>query len=215
MAGISLRLVRSPWAPKMTRAHGSPARSIVSPSLSGFSMTGVCVMPGFASLFLLTCKVAPGEKTSLDLPDLAQAPDVALDAGKARPQPGGDNLPGQAGPYHARAQAEHVHVVVLDALMRGVGVMAEAGPYARHLVGHHRGPDAAAAYDDTAPGLAGADGQRHGQGEVRVVAGLLAVRPEIEHDLALLLQELLYQPLERESAMIRAQRHRLSHKLPP
>src|SRR3972149_5397851 len=51
----------------------------------------------------------------------------------------------------ARAQAEHVHIVVLHALARGVRVVAEGGADAAHLVRGDAGADAAAADDDAPP----------------------------------------------------------------
>src|SRR3954470_21425 len=43
MAGISLRIVRSPEAPKMTSTHGSGVRRSWSPSSSGFCCWGSSV----------------------------------------------------------------------------------------------------------------------------------------------------------------------------
>ena len=54
----------------------------------------------------------------------------------------------------ARAEAQHVHVVVFDGLMRGVGVVADRRADARELVGGNRDAGAAAADDDAALGLA-------------------------------------------------------------
>ena len=61
---------------------------------------------------------------------------------------------GQRRPDHARAQAEHVDVVVLDALVRRVGVVRARGADARHLAGRHRHPGARAAHHDGALGAA-------------------------------------------------------------
>jgi len=51
--------------------------------------------------------------------------------------------------HDASPYAEHVHVIVLDALMSGVGVMAQSSSNPRKLVGRHRHPYTAAADDDS------------------------------------------------------------------
>src|SRR4029079_18557786 len=55
--------------------------------------------------------------------DLRQAAHVALLAGELCPRVGGDDLRGVGGPHDARAEAQHVDVVVLHRLVRGVGVV--------------------------------------------------------------------------------------------
>src|SRR5262249_3973786 len=52
---------------------------------------------------------------------------------------------------------QHVHVVVLDALARGEGVVAHRRAGARDLAGRHRRADAAAAEDDAAVAASGHD----------------------------------------------------------
>ena len=42
-----------------------------------------------------------------------------------------------SGPIDPRAEGQDVHVVVLDALVRGIGVVADGGADAAHLVGRH------------------------------------------------------------------------------
>src|SRR5690349_3419141 len=80
--------------------------------------------------------------------DLRQAAHVALLAGELRPREGGDDLRGVGGPHDARAEAEHVDVVVLHRLVRGVGVVRRAGADAGDLAGGHGDPGAGAAHDD-------------------------------------------------------------------
>src|SRR6266566_5164959 len=57
--------------------------------------------------------------------DLFKPAHVALPAVEAGPEERARELGGQLGPHHLRAKAEHVHVVVLDALVRGVGVVTD------------------------------------------------------------------------------------------
>ena len=71
-----------------------------------------------------------------------------------RVQEGIDDLAGQGRANHARADAQHVHGVVLHCLMCGVGVVADGGADARKLVRGDRDPGAAPADDDAAIGMA-------------------------------------------------------------
>ena len=78
--------------------------------------------------------------------DFVAAADVAFFAvGEAGAEEGVDEFLDQREPDDAGAEAEHVHVVVLDTLARGVRVVAHARAYARDLVGRHARADAAAA----------------------------------------------------------------------
>ena len=86
--------------------------------------------------------------------DLAQARDVALASVEARLQKRPDEVGGQLGADDLRAQAEHVQVVVLDALVRRVGVVADRGPDSGELAGRDGGSDARAADEDPALGPA-------------------------------------------------------------
>lgn len=80
----------------------------------------------------------------------------------------------------ASPEAEHVHVVVLDALGRGVGVVADAGTHALHLVRGHAGPYTATAEDDAPVGSPLAHGARDGGGVVGIVHGIGGMGPAIE-----------------------------------
>ena len=82
---------------------------------------------------------------------------VALAAVEPGGEKGADEVDGELGADHLRAQAEHVHVVVLDALVRGVDVVADRGADARELAGGDRGADARAADEDPALGVAALD----------------------------------------------------------
>ena len=51
---------------------------------------------------------------------------------------------------HAAAETQHVHIIMLDALVRGVGIVAQGGVNARDFVGGNAGSHTAATYDDAA-----------------------------------------------------------------
>ena len=57
--------------------------------------------------------------------DLLQSSDVTLAAVETCREEGAHELRRELAADHLRAEAEHVHVVVLDALVRGVGVVAD------------------------------------------------------------------------------------------
>ena len=73
---------------------------------------------------------------------------------------------GQLDPDDPRAHAEHVHVVVHDSLVGGVGVVTHAGAHAPDFAGGDAGADAAAAHEQATVGFA--RGNRVGDG-LRVV----------------------------------------------
>src|SRR6478752_1907683 len=75
-------------------------------------------------------------------------------------QVGGDQVLGEPGTDDLRADAQDVDVVVLDALVRRMHVVADRGPDALHLVGADRGADAGAADHQSTLGLARGDGRR-------------------------------------------------------
>src|SRR5437870_4462338 len=88
---------------------------------------------------------------------LLEPRDVARATVEARGEERGDELARKRRANDFRAEAEHVHVVVLDTLVRAVGVVADRGADPRELAGGDRGADAGAADDDPALGVAGDD----------------------------------------------------------
>ncbi len=80
------------------------------------------------------------------------------------------------------AQAEDVHVVVLDRLVGAVEVVADRGPDARQLAGRDRGARPRAADEDPALGLAALQHLPDLAGLVRVVDPHLGgVGAEVDH----------------------------------
>ena len=86
---------------------------------------------------------------------------MACLAGKARGQKRRDEVERQSRANDTGTQADHVHVVVLNRLVRGVGVMADSGADAGKLAGGNRYAGAAAAHDDPALGLLLGDRRGH------------------------------------------------------
>ena len=103
---------------------------------------------------------------------------------------------------------KHVHRVVLDSLMGGIGVVAQAGARSPHLVGRHRGPDAAPADNDPSLGLTVSDGPGHRERKVRIVVQrVVLVGPEVSDLVPAGLQQLANLLLQIEAGMVRADRN--------
>src|SRR5581483_2942352 len=106
---------------------------------------------------------------ALECEHLRQAAAVPLLLAEARARERRDDVPCELRPDHARPDAEDVHVVVLDALVRRVVIVADARADSRELVRGDADADAASAEDDPAVRLAGTDRFAHGLGDVGVV----------------------------------------------
>ena len=79
-------------------------------------------------------------RPGLDREDLVEAAPVARLAGERRAEERDGALVGRLRPDDPGAQGQHVHVVVLDALVGGVRVVADRGADAADLVGRHAAP---------------------------------------------------------------------------
>src|SRR6266540_274057 len=90
--------------------------------------------------------------------NLVEASHVALAAVEPRTEEYPDEIGGKLGADDLRAEAEHVHVVVLDALVGGVDVVADGGTDSRELAGRDRGADPGAADEHAALCLTAEDG---------------------------------------------------------
>src|SRR5438552_4864868 len=99
----------------------------------------------------------------------AQSIDVAFTAVELCAEESGDELARERRTHDLRSEAEHVHVVVLDTLVGGVGVVADRGADAGDLARRDRGADAGAADEHGSLRIA----RRHGLADlarlVRVV----------------------------------------------
>jgi len=88
--------------------------------------------------------------TLFDLKQLSKTSLMALFGGKLRTQKCPDNFGRQFQAYYSRTEADQVHIIMLNPLMGGIGVMAQSGPYSGYLVCSNRGADAGTA-DENAP----------------------------------------------------------------
>jgi len=122
--------------------------------------------------------------------DLAQAANVPHFVGKLGAQECVDTFAGGFGADDAGAQNEHVHVVMLDALVGGVRVVTESGANPAKLVGCDAGPNAAATDEYAAFRLAVEHRAADFLGEVGIVDGGRGVGTDIENLVALLLETL-------------------------
>src|SRR5436190_24089805 len=87
-----------------------------------------------------------------------QSPDITLAAVESCPDECAHELGCEARSHDLGAEAEDVHVVVLDALVRRVGVVADRGADAGDLAGRDRGADPRAAAEHAALGAAADEG---------------------------------------------------------
>jgi hypothetical protein len=114
------------------------------------------------------------------------------------------NLEGQRRPNNPRSQHADVHIVVLHALVRGVGVVAHPGANPRYLVGRHAHSNSRAANQNPARRLALLQRQTHLLGKVGIVVGVVAAISSQVHHLVAGLGEIGADfLLQRKSRMVR------------
>src|SRR5262245_17086670 len=111
---------------------------------------------------------------------LTQPPNMPLGLAEFRREKRLDQVPGDRWPDRPAAHADHIHVVVLDALSRGEMIANQAGTNSRNLVGADRGADAASAYRYPALHFAFRYRSPERDDEIGiVVAGTQTVRTEV------------------------------------
>src|SRR5579885_2514562 len=103
--------------------------------------------------------------------DLAQPPGVTLFAAEVRREESPDESNCEFRANDTRAQAEHIHIVVLYPLMSRVVIVADRGADALHLIGGHARAHTAAADQHAALGASVQDGLAHRFGKVGIVVG--------------------------------------------
>jgi hypothetical protein len=86
-----------------------------------------------------------------------------------------DQLVSEFDTDHPRTHHKHVHIVVFDALVGGIRVMAQAGADAGDLVGGHGSADARPAHNDASVSPARTDRVPDGRREIRVIHRCRAV----------------------------------------
>src|SRR5918992_4698687 len=130
---------------------------------------------------------------ALHLLDFRKPAHVALPTVEPGAEESADQLSRQVRPHHSRADAEHVHVVVLDALVRRVRVVTGRGPDARELRRGDRGARTRPADEDCTLGQPAANRVADLLGLVRIVDhrlrpvgaevdGLVPAADELLHD---------------------------------
>src|SRR5262245_36992733 len=123
-------------------------------------------------------------------------------------------LAGQRFSDDAPAQDEHVHVVVLDALVRRVGVVAKPGPDAAVFVGRDRRAHATSAHQDAALAATVYDRPRDDGGAVGIVDRLRRVRAEILDLMSVPDEPVTHDVLDRKTRVIGAYNHAHRHTPP-
>src|SRR5262245_10025795 len=117
----------------------------------------------------------------LHLLDLLQPTHVAFPYVEFRTQERAHELAGQLRTDHLGSEAQNVHVVVLDALVGRVRVVADRGPDARDLAGGDRSADAGPADEDSKLGVTVSDRGADLAGLVRIVdVRLRRIGPEVD-----------------------------------
>lgn len=86
-------------------------------------------------------------------------------------QEGVGQFGGERGPYHAGTENEHVHIVMLDALVGRVDIVADPGANPFNFVRCNGCTDAAAADQDASLGLSIVYGVADGTGVVGIIIG--------------------------------------------
>src|SRR6476646_1991651 len=103
------------------------------------------------------CRRESGMGCPFQVLDHLEAFHVSLSFPEFRGEERADEVGCELGADDVRAEAEHVHIVVLDPLMGGVDVVADGGADARKLAGGDRGADAGTTDEHATVGLAADD----------------------------------------------------------
>src|ERR1035441_8372628 len=103
--------------------------------------------------------------------NFGQSPTMTLRAAESRGEKCLNQFPRECVTDYQASEADHVQIVVLDALVRRKGFMNQAGPNPRHFVCDDRCPDAASTDGYAALYVSAGDcaGQRHDKIRIIVV----------------------------------------------
>ena len=116
----------------------------------------------------------------LDLQHLVETTGVAIGRSVAGSQKRLDDLEGQLRADDSATDAQDVHVVVLDTLVRGVGVVTDGRSDTGNLVGRDADAHATAADQDSSIGLAPHELARDGDCEIWVITAVFRVGSAID-----------------------------------
>src|SRR5687767_5091288 len=125
--------------------------------------------PGTRPRWDAAARACPLLPSRLDREDLVEPPPMPRLTAERGAEECDRALVGRFGADDAGAQRQHVHVVVLDALVRGICVVADGRADAAHLVRGHAGADARATDEDPAVRLTVLDRLTEALREVRIV----------------------------------------------
>lgn len=148
----------------------------------------------------------PGYPALFDDFNLGVTPDMPFFMGfVSGVQKGGDQLLRQRRTDNPAAEADHVHVVVFNALMSRIRIVHQRGIDAGDLVGSDARADAAPADDDAAFGAAIYDMLRDRFGKIRIINGDVGGGGSNINDVMLMIVQVIYQNLfEGKSCVIAA-----------
>jgi hypothetical protein len=142
-----------------------------------------------------------------------QTPLMAIGAAEIGGEENADEFKRELGSDNPGTQTKHIHLIILDALPGGKGIMDQAGADTGDFVGSDAGAHAAAANRDAALDTAGGKRLRHGDDEIGVVIRAIhLIGAEILNLMTLALQKPLNFALQLKAAMVRrdSNPHRLS-----
>ena len=94
---------------------------------------------------------------------------MTLGAAEARGEKGLNQFPSECVTDYEAAKADHVQIVVLDALVSRKGFMNQAGPHPRHFVRDDRCPNTASTDGHAALHLSAGDCARQRHYEIRII----------------------------------------------
>jgi hypothetical protein len=150
----------------------------------------------------------------LDLQDLTQPANMTFFLCKLGGNKRMDQFHGHFVTYDARTQAQHIHVIVFDALMSGIGVMADPRTDAGNLVGCHADADSTAAQQDSAIRAAVKNRLSDLPGKIWIVDGAIGIRPAIDDVVSRRLNDGADPLLQRKTTMITSQRNSHDFQIP-
>src|SRR5258708_4243703 len=103
-----------------------------------------------------------------------------------------------------RAEHQHIDVVVLHTLMRGIGIVTHAGTDTRQFVGGDAGADATAADEHAALGFFVEDRAADRLGEIGIVRGVFVEGADVEHFVTQRAQQIAHGYFQLKSRVVRA-----------
>src|SRR5271163_2276122 len=143
-----------------------------------------------------------GEHSGFERFHFVETANVAHLIGKFRAQKRFHEIFGELFADDAATEHQDIHVVVLDALMRGIGVVADGGANAVNFIGGHADANTAAAHEHATVGLAIGDGVTDEFGEVGVVGGVFVERANVENVMAKRAHDVAHFTFEGEAGVV-------------